>query len=394
MKWLPIFAAGFALLVYWLFDNPLGDGFHHRKAPLLSWKNETLYTILLSAAETIVALYLFGLFTDLTRIPYRFPVVSTLLFTVVFGAFLTLRYAETWEDTLRQIRWDIWPSAFYATFFFVAITFGVGFGSTVLTFAEPSSSTVRQILGAYVTVVFFSLDNFQSIAGLVSLNLTVLLDNIRAIVDHMVGLYKNNGGLALRGGVFASIGAIPVGWLVGLVLIMGVNAGLIWGPFTGIQHRNIIVLGAGLHAPFFAYLASIGLGPLGHTIHEFMAIIVIGLGFGYATYGLLSYLSPMLYERAALPEGSKLVGVGALQLGFAAIVESTIDPLFIKAVRGTNVLEKQFLPYTVVQGGLDVQKLVLLVDCLVATFAAILLVVWTIDLVGHAVEPDTRETAR
>ena len=377
-------AVGVWIGIFWIFDDPLDDGWHRNSGSFFDYKsNETLYTVLISIPEGMLAAYAVGFLSDYLPMGAQLPIIQILFFTATFGALFAIRHVDTWEDTLRRIDFTRWRTAFYPIFFYTAVVMGAGIGVSITVFANPDADQVRYLFQGYLSTVFYALRYFQSIATLVSLNLPVLMDHLSPLVGHMREIFVNNGELSLRAGYLGVVGGSLAGIGTPLILLMGMNAALIWGIFTGIQIRNIIGVGAPWYAPFAAYLGSLGLPVIGHTLIEFMAIILVGMAFAYTSYGALGYVAPAYFEKRAVDEGVKLGVGGILTLGFASFVETFIDPQFVNFIKGYSVLQPQIVPYELTGGSVFLIGL----GVLAALGTAVFCVAGSIHVMGLFLEP-------
>ena len=132
-----------------------------------------------------------------------------------------------------------------------------------------------------------------------------------------------------------------------MVLITGFNASLIWGAYTGILIRNSIatangVVGA-LLAPPVGLLASLGPFILGHTIHEFVGILIVGFGTALVGHGTYQALIRGKNETH-FTFGVKSTAIGIGIIGFAALLETTVSPFTIRWAMGFATVQGSVLP--------------------------------------------------
>jgi hypothetical protein len=296
------------------------------------------------------------------------PLLRISFFTVVFGVLIGARWFMPVFRTLQKVDVTHSTSGVRVAAFLTCILFGIGFGTTINVGTHPDASTLDFLYQQHINFVLNVLSEFQAILGL-------SLPVIQPFISHTVSIYKNNAALALKAAGFGAVGGFTFGVGIPLVLVMGMNAALIWGVFTGILIRNSIAIGNGLFAPPIAYLSSMGLLVVGHTFHEFMAILVAGVGAGFVTLGVVT----SKFDTSVA--GGKVAVAGFVQLGVAAFLEVWVDPQFIGFLKGFITIEPRVVQLFV--GG---DWVVGLASVLVTTSILVIVTAWMIRVTTRALE--------
>lgn len=318
--------------LYRVLGNPLKDGYNVNTTDRVrDW--EEFYVLLLM----IPLSYIFAWITSM-MVRSGFEVVPFLridLWTFVYGVLVGGVLVPAWYLTLDDESWTSTTSIASLSGLFVAAMFGVSLGITVVVALHPNPETIRFLFQRHVNLVIHILGQFQALLGL-------QIPVIQPLIDHTVGIYINNGMLAVKAGLLGALGGLVAGLLIPVgVLIMGMNAALVFGVFTGLLIRNTIAIGQPITAAPIAYLSSLGLLMIGHTFHEFMAIILVGVGAGFVTYGFVKS------QPQSSKAGATIVGVGFIQLAYAAFVEVWLDPRFINFVKGYITIEPDVVPLSI-----------------------------------------------
>lgn len=313
-------------LLYTQFGDRLADGYD----PLRATAWEELYVVAISIPEAIIGSWGVAVAVDVLGVDGIVPVLRVTVFTALLGGALGVRWLGVWRRTLAQVDRTV-VGIVRAAGFYVTVLFGVGLGIAVQVAVHPSVETLQLLYQAHINYAIYVLQSFQAILGL-----QVTL--IQPLVAHMVAIYQNNAGLAIRAGVLGGVGGVVRGADAPLVLVMAMNASLTWGVFSGLLIRNSIAVGNGLLAAPLGYLTSTGLLVVGHTFHEFMAIVVVGTGAAVAVFG---FLRPSTGRSTV---GLYAVGLGFAQLGAAAFIETFISPVPVAWLKGYLTLQPTILP--------------------------------------------------
>lgn len=338
------------LAIYTQYDDPLADGYDPR-----SDTPDLLFVVLISIPEAIILSWPIRAATPIGKVV---PLLGVTWFTLVFGVVLLARWYTPWKATVGNL--DHPTQVLRSGGIFVGILFGLGLGITVHIALHPNATVLQSLYKAHINFAIFALREFQAI-------LSLQLPVIQPFVNRTISIYKNNAILALKAGGLGLVGGLAGGLAIPLLLIMAVNAALIWGVFTGLLIRNTIATGGNvLIAPLVAYLSSLGLLLIGHTFHEFMAIVVVGLGGGFVGFAIVD-------TRYELGTGLQIVVLGFAQLLFAAFTEVWTDPAFIFWVKGFITIEPTIVPLS---GGFIVGSPVASVSTVVVTLATAYAVVW------------------
>lgn len=319
------------ILVFIFFDRPLSDGYHvTERDSILDW--EESYVIFAALTEVYILSWVTTLITQSgqTIVPFlRFD-----LWTVVMGVLVGLRWFVPWFRTLQDVDTNSPQAITRLGGFYTAVLFGTGFGITIAIALHPDAATLQLLFQRQVNLSITILEQFQAILGL-------QIPIIQPVIDKTVAIYINNAQLAIRAGIIGFIGGLALGLFVPLILVVGMNAAILFGVFTGLLIRNSIAIGQGLFAPPIAYLSSMGLLVAGHTFHEFMALLLIGVGAGFIGLGIVKQVTDP--SKA----GAIVVVAGFVQLAFAAFVEVWVDPRFINFLKGYITIEPSIVPLSV-----------------------------------------------
>lgn len=352
------------VLLFVIFSNPLSDGYHVvDQNSILEWEETYLIAI------TIPEVYIVSWFTALMIQSGQsiVPFLQVDLWTVVMGLIFAIRWAVPWFLSIRGTDTTTIGSIAKLSGMYVSVLFGIGFGITVVIATHPNAETLQFLYQRHINFAINVLQQFQAILGLSIPQLQFL--------DPLVSIYINNAQLAVKAGILGAIGGLVVGLGIPIILIMGVNAAVIFGVFTGLLIRNSIAIGNGIFAPPIAYLSSMGLLIVGHTFHEFMAILLVGVGAGFVTFGLVKS------RIKSSSSGAILGAIGFVQLGFAALMETTIDPAAINFLKGLITIQAKIIPL-----GLDANWAIGTGSVLVTTGVMVLVTAWMIRTTVNAIE--------
>lgn len=321
-------AIALRILLYLIFQNPLSDGYHVvEKKSLLEW--EETYLIAVTIPEVYLASWVTTMVIQSGQsiVPY----LGVDLWTLVMGLIFAFRWGPAWFRSLEATETTKTRQLAKVSGMYVSVLFGIGFGITTIIATHPNAETLQFLYQRHINFAVEVLRQFQAILGLT-------IPVIQPAIDHGVSIYTNNAMLAVKAGALGAIGGLLFGLGIPVILIMGVNAAMIFGVFTGLLIRNSIAIGNGLLAPPVAYLSSMGLLIAGHTFHEFMAILLVGVGAGFVTFGFVK----SRFESSR--SGAILTVIGFGQLAYAAVAEVTFDPLFIDFLKGYVTIEPQIVP--------------------------------------------------
>lgn len=254
------------------------------------------------------------------------------MWTVVLGLLLALRWGPLWLRTYRAS--DRATGAIRTTGLFVSVLFGVALSTALVVATHPEVATLDWLYQYHLNLASNFLRQFQSILGLSIPDLPI------EAVDQMGEIFENNFILSLRAGALGLIGGLLV-FGVPLILIMAVNAAVIFGAFVGILARNSIAIASGageaLLAPVVSYLSGMGLLIAGHAFHEFMAIVVIGVGS--------AWVALEFRDRSSRPTlGVSVVILGLIQLGIASFLEVFVSSPIVNALLGYITVETDIVP--------------------------------------------------
>ncbi|QCC60227.1 hypothetical protein NP511_17880 [Natrinema thermotolerans] len=360
-----------ALYVFW--TNPLKDGYHIVRDKSFR-HSEELYILVTTILEVYLLVWLTSLIGP-AGTTYTIPLadVDISMWSVVLGLLLFGRWLLANQRTLYNSDTDARSTLVRLAGFYTSILFGVGFSVAFVIGTHPDTALLRDLFQYHLTMAFYFLSQFQAILGLTIPQLP------RAAVDHTVLLFKNNAGLSLGAGVIGlGAGVATAGLLLPLILVMAVNAGVLFGAFTGILIRNSIGIAGGpleaLLAGPVSYLSSMGLLILGHTFHEFMAIMLVGIGACFVGMGLHKGV-----RRSV--RGAWFVVIGITQIGFAAFLEVWINPPFINWAKGYITLEPRLVPIA----GTD-QYMAGVLGEMIATVGIVVVTTWMIRWVTYQLE--------
>lgn len=315
------------ILLYVVFQNPLGDGYHLvENSDILEW--EETHLIAVTIPEFYIVSWLVAIFVRSGHEVVPFLQVD--LWTVVIGLVFAARWMISWEETIKNLSPSLKPESVVRTSgFFVSILFGIGFSAAFVVATHPNTETIQFLYQRHINFAFHVLQQFQAILGL-------SIAAIQPHIDHTIGIYINNAQLSIKAGLLGALGGLILGLGIPAILIMGVNAAIIFGVFTGLLIRNTIAIGQPITAAPIGYLSSMGLLIVGHTFHEFMAILLVGVGGGFITYALVKSEPPV--------SGGVVAVAGFIQLAMAAFIEVWTDPFFINSVKGFITIEPKIVP--------------------------------------------------
>lgn len=319
-----LLAVLFRLGIYQLWDSPLDDGFHVGRG------REEMYilTILLAEVYILTRITSVVVSSGTQIVPY----FEVSLWSVVLGTLLAIRFAPVFLRTIRESSRT--QGLVRSTGLFVSVLFGIGFSVASVVALHPDVATLESLYQYHLNLAFYFLSQFQAVLGLAIPELPT------AAVTETGRIFQNNLVLSARAATIGLVGGL---FVVGipLILIMAVNAAVLFGAFTGILIRNSVVIASGpieavLAAPL-AYLSSMGLLIAGHTFHEFMAIVVIGVGAGWVGWELT--------DRSDRPAvGVTVVELGLIQLFFAAFLEVWISSPVTGRLLGAITVDPRIVP--------------------------------------------------
>lgn len=319
------------LLLFVVLDDSLSDGYHVvPRERIRDW--EEFHVLLVTIPEAYILSWITSTLTQSgqTVVPW----LQVDLWTLTLGLLLSVRWVIPWFRSLQNTDTTNVPSIARVSGFYTSILFGLGFGIAIAVGTHPDPQTLQFLYQRHINFALNILDQFQALLGL-------QIPVIQPLIDHTVGIYINNGMLAIKTGLLGAIGGLLFGLAIPIILIMGVNAAVLFGVFTGLLIRNTILAGQPLTAAPIAYLSSMGLLAIGHTFHEFMAILLVGVGAGFVTFGFVK----SRFESSKA--GAKIVAIGFGQLAFAAFIEVWLDPRFINFVKGYVTLDPTISPLSV-----------------------------------------------
>jgi len=305
-----------------LTPNPLRDGYHTETV----WWWEELYLLVLLIPETYILAWVTSqlLPPSTSVVPY----LEVSYFAVVLGALLAVRFVPVTLRTLENSDGLMRLPGLYTT-----VLFGIGFSTSLAIATHPNEQQIQEIFGYHLTLAFNFLEQFQSILGLdIPALPSVAFEQSWAIFLNNLSLSATAGALGVVGGVLV-IG-IP------LLLIMAVNAGVLFGAFAGILIRNTIATGGLTDAvvgPTVGYLSSLGLLVAGHTFYEFFAIVSIGVAG--AAVGVTVWRG-----LGKLADGLRVGVAGVVLLGAAAFLEVFVSAPVINQLTGYLVVESRIVP--------------------------------------------------
>ena len=349
------------VVIYLYFDNPLTDGYHASgKCPL--WKCDDLYVILITIPEAIMLSYATRVLLEITGYGGVVPTLGVTHFTVVFALLFVIRFWGVWTTTLENVTFSIseWkdaiPPIIRITGFYVCILFGVGIGVSIYTASHPDPEPIKYLYQRHVTFVLVVLQSFQAI-------LVLSLAHLQPLFTHTWAIFENNVMLGARAATIGAVGGAVTLALLPAILVMAMNAALIWGIFSGLLIRGSLATGGGIFAPVLGYTASLGLLLIGHTFHEFMAIMVMGVGGGIVGYSIVRAKT----ESAMLFAGVAVFIIGIGQMFAAALLEVFVSPLPVHTITGYVTVETSVVPLEI---GLAEQLSILITGAIVAVAVA------------------------
>lgn len=337
-----------------MWEKPLTDGYHTNwNYGIRHW--EELYVI----AMCIPGVYLLVWVTTLLNPPattFTVPLAETefSMWAVYLGVLLALCvgvfHVRTLTNTVENIRCLL----IRLTGFYTSILFGAGLSTAFVIGTHPDTATLEMLYQYHLSMSFYFLSQFQATLALTiphidevlrsvyvsvrELSLGMLDDDMQNAVIHTYGIFENNFGLSLGGGVIGfAAGVATVGIALPLISVVLVNAGIFFGAVTGILIRNGIGIGAGVFGPVSAYFSTMGLMIAGHTFHEFMAITMIAIGAGVA--GMSVWKGWDMFRH-----GAWLFVIGTVDLAVAAFLEVWINPPFINWFTGYTTLDPTLVP--------------------------------------------------
>lgn len=217
-------AVVFRVFLFVILSNPLSDGYHVvNRDSILEW--EETYIIAVLIPEVYILSWVTALIIQSGQAIVPFLQVD--LWTVVLGI-IGARMVVPWFITLKDTDTTTLDSIAELSRMSVSALFGIGFGVTLVIVTQPNVETLQLVYRRHINFAVNILQQFQVILGLSIPQLQFL--------DPLQSIYINNAQLAVKAGLLGAAGSLLSGLAIPII-IMGVNAVVIFGVFTGLLIR-------------------------------------------------------------------------------------------------------------------------------------------------------------